>query len=122
LESLPVETATNTKSPFVVAATSGSYIESQTHIGWNHLLLGCLSKLWIPLQQEYYESLGTKKSGCTWAVGLITQAWQLAWSHWEHRNHINNSTIHPDKRQQINILDDHIRDEYERVKLQVTHL
>jgi hypothetical protein len=53
-------------------------MKSQTKIGWNHLLLGRLTKTWSILQDEHYKSLGSKKTGRTWAIGLTTQLWQLS--------------------------------------------
>jgi hypothetical protein len=77
------------------------------------LLLGQLSKAWVPLQDEYYASFGSKKTGRTWATGLVVQLWQLLWSHWQHRNNINNNTMHPDKLQAIELLGNCIQDDDE---------
>ena len=75
-------------------------IQEQDRIGWEHFLLGRISTKIRDYQQRHYEHQNSKKTGSAWCSKLINQLWLMLWKMWEHRNHINNSTITPQQRRE----------------------
>jgi hypothetical protein len=63
-------------------------LRSQANIGWNRFFEGWLAKEWLVLQQAYYTSIRSHRSGKCRTVALITKLWNIAWDMWEHRNGI----------------------------------
>jgi hypothetical protein len=79
-----------------LSTSLGKALTLQTKIGWNNLVMGGLSNCWAPtLQHRYFQSLGKRTMGRSWATLLIVQLWQLLQNQWDHRNDINNNTMHP---------------------------
>lgn len=75
--------------PYPCSLTKQPYYKvflSQHKIGWNNFQCGLLSNQWAPLQQQYYTSIGSRRSGLTWASNLISQIWILNHNQWKHRN------------------------------------
>jgi hypothetical protein len=73
----------------------------KTRIGWYNLVMGRLSNCWAPLQHKYFQPLGKRTTGCSWAISLIVQLWQLSWNQWAHQNNIYKNTMHPEKQYSI---------------------
>ncbi len=88
-------------------------LANQTAIGWNNFIMGRMSSCWAPLQHQYYQSLGKKTTGRSWAASLLVQLWQLSWNQWNHRNEIDKNTLHPEKQARLEILNNLIREEYD---------
>ena len=61
---------------------------AQSHIGITNFLEGMLTYDWADVQQQYYTSIQSRKTGQRWAVGLSSQLWNLIYFMWDHRNHI----------------------------------
>jgi hypothetical protein len=56
-----------------VSASEQAVVDSQSAIGWQHLLFGCLSKSWLSAQDAHIaaEALDpSKSSGATWATAV----------------------------------------------------
>ena len=54
----------------------------QAYIGWENILRGHISKLWVPAQQSHIGAFDPKKNGQTWAAGIIQfilQGWLDLW-------------------------------------------
>ena len=66
-------------------------IASQQRIGSQGLLEGRLSLLWLPLQAEYFQEIGSSRSTNTWASQLSSQLILVGHSMWTHRNSIRHS-------------------------------
>jgi len=64
----------------------------QNKLGIYALLLGFISKHIIMVQQAYYSSLSSKKSGIRWGSNLIPRMWNIIYQHWCHRNDILHET------------------------------
>ena len=62
-------------------------LNAQTHLGWTGFLEGLLTTDWAVCQQEYFQRIGSKRTGHRWAVGLSKQIWKLVFEMWQHRNH-----------------------------------
>ena len=60
----------------------------QTNIGWKSLMEGLAAKQWQKLQALYYTRCNLQKSSKKWIIGLLQKCNHLAFSLWEHRNHI----------------------------------
>ena len=58
----------------------------QTLIGWEALLNGFIVKGLIEYQQQYYKTLGMRKTGNRWGAQLVNRMWTIIQSHWIHRN------------------------------------
>ncbi len=43
---------------------------------------------------------------------LVSKLIDVAWDQWNHRNRIDHNTLHPRKQEQIDILNNRIREEY----------
>ena len=64
---------------------------SQNRIGSLVLLEGRLSQHWLPLQQAYFQEIGSPRSVHTWASQLISQLLLIGHSMWLHRNSVRHS-------------------------------
>ena len=69
-----------------VSASVTRCLVSQASIGWENFLSGLLSKDWARIQQTYYSSIKSRKTGHRWAVRLSDKLWGLLFSVWKHRN------------------------------------
>jgi hypothetical protein len=61
-------------------------IQQQSNIGWRRFFEGWFCTDWALLQQAYYKSIKSHRSGKRWTIALITKLWNIAWDLWEHRN------------------------------------
>jgi hypothetical protein len=43
---------------------------------------------WTEVQEAYYRSLGSRRTGLRWTVAIINKLWDIAWDLWEQRNSI----------------------------------
>jgi len=73
-------------------------IRSQHAIGWKNLLEGFMHTKWRKLQHRYYNNHNIRRSSKKWASGLLRALHTLAWSQWDHRNHIKHRTKRPRQR------------------------
>ena len=67
-------------------------LNAQSHLGWQQFLEGIISTDWAATQQAHLDSIGSRKTGHRWAVGLSTQLWRLVFLMWDHRNKILHET------------------------------
>ena len=65
---------------------------SQARLGWDSLLAGILSTEWATLQEQYYQSLGSRKQGQKWSSDFSRRLWEAVYSMWEHRNLVMHRT------------------------------
>ena len=86
--------------PLATTARLRDAIQEQDQIGWEHFLLGRISTKIRDFQQRHYEHQNSKKTGSAWCSKLINQLWLVLWKMWDHRNHINTSTITPQQRRE----------------------
>ena len=84
----------------------------QDEIGWWNFLLGCVTPKFAEVQQAYYMSIGSKRTGKVWLRRLVTQIWEVHWQMWEHRNYVLHETLTPHKQQELESLHDEIRSEF----------
>jgi hypothetical protein len=77
----------NLYSPSVTRA-----VAHQRRIGIPCLLEGLLATDWAILQQQYYESTGSRRSGHRWAALFTAQLWTMGHHLWEYRNDISHSS------------------------------
>jgi hypothetical protein len=60
----------------------------QDYMGWFNFLTGFISNKVVSYQQQYYQTLGIKKRGSSWAGKVIIQGWNLIYAMWVGRNDI----------------------------------
>ena len=60
--------------------------QNQARIGWFQLLMGFISKSWLPLQEEYLVRTHSKTNTRRWASMIIQKLMQIAWDMWADRN------------------------------------
>ena len=53
---------------------------------------GCISYMWVRVQDQYLKWIDSKKSGKRWAIALIQKLWDVAWDMWDDRNHTLHDT------------------------------
>ena len=41
---------------------------------------------WSELQQQYYHTQSSRRSGKLWMSKIIRKLWKIAWQLWTHRN------------------------------------
>ncbi len=58
----------------------------QTSIGLFCTSLGCVASSWIPLQANYFKSIGSHRSTSRWCTQLARKLIKLTHSLWVHRN------------------------------------
>jgi hypothetical protein len=71
-------------------------LDHQSKLGDHRLLEGWAVQDWAILQQEYYASIRSRKTGKRWLIALIRKFWEVAWDLWEARNcliHTTNSAL-----------------------------
>ena len=61
---------------------------AQSRIGWTGFLEGLISPNWAVVQEQYFQRIGSRRSGTRWAIALSKKLWQLIFSMWDHRNSI----------------------------------
>ena len=66
-------------------------VSAQRRIGIQGLSEGLLSTDWAVLQQEYYQSIGSRRSGHRWASLLISELWVMGMKVWDFRNDVMHS-------------------------------
>lgn len=80
-------------------------ITSQRMIGSQAFLEGLLSKAWGPLQESYFRSKGSRRSGTKWAASVSKQLILIGFYMWESRNKVHHSEASSSKQllsQQVN--------------------
>ena len=58
----------------------------QVDIGWSMLLMGFISTHIVQWQSDYYNTIGSRRSGARWAANFIKQLWKILGSTWHNRN------------------------------------
>jgi hypothetical protein len=58
----------------------------QQEVGWYSFILGRHSKDFQHIQQAYYHSIDSKRTGLRWTVAIIKKLMDVAWDMWQHRN------------------------------------
>ena len=65
-------------------------VDQQSRIGWKSLLEGCPASAWAEVQQSYFRTFGSKRTGRRWVAALVQKLADTAWHMWDHRNSVNN--------------------------------
>jgi hypothetical protein len=86
--------------------------DAQREIAWECLLEGSLENNWLTVQALYFTLIGSRKTPCVWAWGLIQQLWKVAFRLWLHRNSWQHSNENPQHQRVISDLDQQIADAY----------
>ena len=84
------EEVTRPKSPMFDGMRDIFY--SQNTIGWRPFIGGCISYMWVRVQDQYLKWIDSRKSGKRWAIVLIQKLWDVAWDMWDDRNHTLHDT------------------------------
>jgi hypothetical protein len=66
---------TDSPCTYVVAA-------EQDNIGWSHFIKGRVSRCWQLLQDEYYQSIASKRISRSWTEGLVSNILSLVHKQW----------------------------------------
>ena len=62
-------------------------LEAQSRLGWGSLLLGLPSTEWAHVQDVYFKSIHSRRSGRRWVTELIQKLWDVAWDLWAYRTY-----------------------------------
>ena len=84
----------------------------QFDIGWFNFLLGRIAKHWALAQDAHYKSLGKRRTGQSWAKGLIVELWTINWNIWEHRNTQKHTEDTPEAQATLEDLKEQVRQEF----------
>ena len=79
----PTHDLTTHAAPHVLSAAA-----EQTRIGWMLLTEGKIARSWGSLQDRYYRSIGSQRTGRSWAKHLITHILSMTHTQWTHRNSV----------------------------------
>jgi len=60
--------------------------QSQTLIGWEHVLDGWLTVEWCAHQEAYWAQWKCWKSSKRWTTELVKNLWNIVWDMWDHQN------------------------------------
>ncbi|HEY9817886.1 MAG TPA: hypothetical protein V6D20_19085 [Candidatus Obscuribacterales bacterium] len=63
-------------------------IQEQDAIGWKNMIEGIPCKNWQLIQQRYYDSIGSPKTGKRWLLGVLKRLNDTAFDTWKHRDDI----------------------------------
>ena len=61
-------------------------LQNQDRIGWFPLLMGFVSRSWLPIQQDYLDRHHSKTNARQWATQLIKKLMQISWDMWADKN------------------------------------
>ncbi len=76
---------TNPHPPALPDPTLSACYYSQANIGWNAFLYGFASNHWSMIQQAYYESIQSRRTGFRWSCSLFSKLVHTSWTLWRHR-------------------------------------
>jgi len=60
----------------------------QTSIGTFCTSLGCVARSWLPIQAQYFQSIGSRRSTSRWCAQLARKLMEFSHSLWVHRNSV----------------------------------
>jgi hypothetical protein len=84
-------------------------LQDQDEIGWTNFLEGCVASEWTSVQDQYYKSISSRKSGRQWTIALIKKLFDVAWDLWEHCNGFAHGLEHVEEHYEMHEVDDEIR-------------
>ena len=87
--------------------------EAQLRLGPQCLLEGLLVHGWADLQQQFYRSRGSRRSGNLWAANLSRQLILIGKGMWKHRNDVFHSDDNIVHQQRATALDRRIHEEFD---------
>jgi hypothetical protein len=61
------------------------------------------------VQDQYYKSISSRKSGRQWTIALIKKLFDVAWDLWEHCNGFAHGLEHVEEHYEMHEVDDEIR-------------
>lgn len=76
----------------------------QDEIGWKNMMEGLPSKKWQIIQNKYYQSIQSQKSGRRWILSVFKLLANMAWDQWEHRNAILHKHDQPRHQRALQLL------------------
>ena len=76
---------TNPATPALLAPELSECYHSQAAIGWNAFLYGFASNHWSILQQAYFDSIHSRRTGLRWSCSLFSEVLKIPWHLWRHR-------------------------------------
>jgi len=86
----------------------------QFDIGWFNFLLERIAKHWAISQDAYYKRLGKRRTGQSWAKGLIVELWTINWNIWDHsRNKRKHTEDTPEAQRVLEDLKAQVRQEFQ---------
>ena len=101
-------------------------VRKQLQLGWFGMIVGHPIKGWDQVQQEYYTSISSKKTGRRWLTQLLKCLMSIAWDMWSDRNNIKHNTMNHKRLHQMKLLDLDIEEEiqsgYASLPVSVHHL
>ena len=77
------------------------------------MIFGMLAEDWEIVQQDYYNSIDSRRTGRRWASLLVGRLWAVGFGMWEHRNACLHSDNSWKNRQIARRVDKRIRQEFE---------
>ncbi|CAJ1964441.1 unnamed protein product, partial [Cylindrotheca closterium] len=87
--------------------------EAQLRLGPQCLLEGLLAHGWADLQEQFYRSRGSRRSGNLWAANLSQQLILIGKGMWKHRNDVFHSDNNIVNQQRATALNRRIHDEFD---------
>jgi hypothetical protein len=98
----------NIPYPYLISAPTvhlSAAITDQHTLGWHRILYGIWSTKWLPIQQQHFSTLGSKKSALLWMTKVQKRIWMIMYALWDHRNkvlHDIHQSVHPNELTAIN--------------------
>ena len=88
-------------------------VENQGEIGWCNFLTGVVDKNWGKVQDEYFKSEGSRKTGKKWVESFIIQVWKFTYGIWIDRNKFIHQEVEKNITTEIKLVDKEIVNEWE---------
>jgi hypothetical protein len=60
----------------------------QNDLEWNVAIKGWWSFEWANMQDSFYRSTNSNRTGRRWMISLLKMVWQIAWELWAQRNKV----------------------------------
>jgi hypothetical protein len=89
-------------------------VEQQDEIGWSNMIEGWVAIGWTEVQEAYYRSLGSRRTGLRWTVAIINKLWDIAWDLWEQRNGILHDKEYQEQLQNLPGINNEVRYQYQK--------
>ena len=87
-------------------------IREQDEIGWENFLNGRPTRRFAEYQHRHFQDIGKDNYGSIWLSKFITQAYDITFQMWQHRNEVKHNTTSPQDQAALQQLRFQVEDQF----------